>query len=79
MRRLAALLAVAALTMPAAAKPLAPRAWHVLGPFPVGKTEYDGDPLEAYGGIAVLTPGDQATLPFVWSEQVICTKQNKIK
>lgn len=26
----------------------------MIGPFPVGKTEIDGDPLEAYGGIARL-------------------------
>ncbi|KAK7493419.1 hypothetical protein BaRGS_00015319, partial [Batillaria attramentaria] len=25
--------------------------WHVIGPFVIGKTEFDGDPLEAVGGI----------------------------
>lgn len=30
------------------------RRWDVLGPFPVGKTEYDGDPVESCGGITAL-------------------------
>lgn len=25
--------------------------WHFIGPFVIGKTEFDGDPLEAFGGI----------------------------
>jgi hypothetical protein len=25
--------------------------WHYVGPFVVGKTEFDGDPIQAYGGI----------------------------
>ncbi len=25
--------------------------WYFIGPFPIGKTEIDGDPLEAFGGI----------------------------
>ena len=28
--------------------------WHVLAPFPVGRTELDADPVEAYGGIEAL-------------------------
>lgn len=27
------------------------RHWYYVGPFPIGKSETDGDPLEAYGGI----------------------------
>ena len=28
--------------------------WHFIGPFQIGKTEIDGDPLEAFGGIDKL-------------------------
>ncbi|CAE8691920.1 unnamed protein product [Polarella glacialis] len=31
--------------------------WDVLGPFVRGKTEQDGDPLEAFGGVAALPRG----------------------
>jgi len=43
--------------------------WDVLGPFPVGKTEYDGDPIEAYGGIYNLSrpsaEGSPSTAQFL--------------
>eukprot|EP00041_Stephanoeca_diplocostata_P021061 m.483406 g.483406 ORF g.483406 m.483406 type:complete len:567 (+) comp21727_c0_seq2:100-1800(+) len=34
--------------------------WSILGPFPRAKTEYDADPIEAFGGISTLHPGSKS-------------------
>jgi len=41
--------------------------WDFLGPFPVGKTEVDGDPVAAFGGIRALyakSPSERAKAEF---------------
>ena len=43
----------------AAQQPLTVREWDVLGPFPVGKTEVDADPLQPFGGVEALKRGDR--------------------
>jgi len=34
---------------------VSPQNWYFIGPFPIGKTETDGDPLESFGGIQNVT------------------------
>ena len=31
------------------------KTWHYIGPFVIGKTEFDGDPVEAFGGITNIS------------------------
>ena len=53
MRAMRALLLLLLLAQ-AQARALEIAEWDVLGPFPVGKTEVDGDVLEAHGGLAAV-------------------------
>lgn len=42
--------------------------WHYLGPFVIGKTEFDGDPVEAYGGIYNISKYRESKNQYFYSE-----------
>jgi hypothetical protein len=42
-----------------------PSKWDYIGPFPIGKPEFDGDPIASYGGIQAIKRPSRNTYPSI--------------
>jgi hypothetical protein len=60
-------LAALALTQTALAATRILADWHFIGPWPVGKTEFDADPLAAYDAPCILERRACSPHPLAWS------------